>query len=885
MIISVAFAGIGFYISSQYGAIIEKIVSEAINENLKSEVKVASLEVSAFEDIPYLSLVFKDVAIMEPQDIRNDPDTLIFVENLSLQFDLLDILNGNYQLKQVKINNGFGRFLVSKSGSPNFFFWKSDSIESSNSEFKFKLNNVELNNVKYSYIDKSKKVGVRTFARKANLTGDFSSEKMKLLVDGDFDATSVNVGDVQYLSRRKLEINSGIEIDNNTDLITFLQGEIRFNKAFTLTAGGVINGSKYSFDIGSDRIRVEQLNSLVPKKYSDYKSKYHAIGDVKLKTEIQGDYNESAAPLIKAAFSLVKGELTDVTSNNSVENISFQGSYTNGKNRNSKTSELVFKDLSGNFPSGTVSGSLKIEDFDRMILSSSLKGGINLSDLYKLSSLKDFQYLGGKFDFDVNAILVLSQIFGERVELNESSLKGNIQLYDVEAQFQNNFNLKNLNGEIVLDNKIAKIINLKGDVQSSDIEINGEVQNALHWIFIRDSLRSQPLRILASLKADRLDVEEFLLKGEPEPEKNPTVGISFPFSELQLAVAMDTLIWGRFEASSVNAKLLLTNGRMIMNPVHFNTMDGEFNGKIILNREYDNSYKMNLISNSTNTNIQKLFFSFHNFGQNEIGSDNIEGTATINAILNSDLTNQLELLPSTVEAKTQIKIVDGKLINYKSLKAISDYFKSNILFRSVFKADKLEESLMNVKFETLENEIIIKNEEIISPRMTIGTSVLKLNFDGKVDFNGVMDYHFDFDISELLVKDRSKFKDNESIEEDENGGIRVFIHMYGPSDNPTIETDRERKRTFKKSKRSNEKSEFKSALKDEFGWFQSDTNLKQPVKITEFDIEWEEETDSTIVQKEKSDTSNVNKKKLKDVFKIKSESETEEFDFDDDDDF
>ena len=72
LIIALVFAGVGIYISTQYGTIIQNLVTEAINENLKSEVRVASIEVSTFDEIPYFSLVFRDIAILEPKDYQKN---------------------------------------------------------------------------------------------------------------------------------------------------------------------------------------------------------------------------------------------------------------------------------------------------------------------------------------------------------------------------------------------------------------------------------------------------------------------------------------------------------------------------------------------------------------------------------------------------------------------------------------------------------------------------------------------------------------------------------------------------------------------------------------------------------------------------------------------
>ena len=883
LIIALVFAGVGIYISTQYGTIVQKLVAKAINENLKSEVRVGSIEVSTFDEIPYFSLVFRGVAIMEPKDYQKTPDTLIFVKELSLQFDMLDMLAGNYQLKRVEISDGFGIFEVNKKGVQNFIFWKLDTTDFETSEFQFKLSHLELNRIKYSYIDKSKKVGVRTVAKSAIVTGDFNSKKLKLLVKGDFHSTSVEVDGIQYLSKRNLEINTGLQINNETNVINFLQGEIRFNNAFTLVASGKIDGPSYVFDIGSKKIRLEQLNSLVPKKYSDYKNRYESSGDIEVQVKIKGNYDKSAAPSVRTNFSLKDGTLKEKESKGIIENISLEGYYTNGKNRNAKTSKLLFEKLSGSFPSGKMVGELKLEDFDKLVFSTKLSGSSDLREIVEFSNINNVDVTKGLLDFDVDVKLILSRLMKENVNLKGSNLKGNIQFSDVNIRFENSVNVQNLNGEIKLHNKIAQIIGVKGWVQSSEIELNGEIQNVLHWIFVRDSLRSQPLRIMASLSSDRLDALEFLTKKSKDEKGQEQNGFRFPFSELQLNVHFGDFVWDRFKASDLNAKLLLSNGRVVMNPVTFNSMDGEFEGKLILNKQYDNTFKMKLISNNRNTNVQKMFYSFYNFRQNEITEKIIEGTADISLVLNSELSENFEIYLESVDSKAKVKIVNGKLIEYKSLKAISDYFRSNILLRGVFRADELEKSLMQIRFDILENEIIIQDKKVILPRMIIGTTLLTLNIEGNIDFNGVMDYRIDFDISDLLVKDKSKIENNESISDLESEGIRVFIHMFGPSDNPRIEMDKERRKAYKKNKRSAEKNEFKSALKEEFGLFDADSSLKDPVIIQDFDIEWEEEEDSATVVSTKKDSSKTKKKGVKQIFKLGSKEETEEFDFGDDD--
>ncbi len=144
--------------------------------------------------------------------------------------------------------------------------------------------------------------------------------------------------------------------------------------------------------------------------------------------------------------------------------------------------------------------------------------------------------------------------------------------------------------------------------------------------------------------------------------------------------------------------------------------------------------------------------------------------------------------------------------------------------------EALDGKLNNISFETLENTIFIKNSTIRIPSMVIESSALDITTEGSHTFNNYIDYKFSFRFRELKsVKDESEF--GEVV--DDGTGVRVWVRMFGPLDNPTIEWDKQSKKEQAKENRQEAKNEAFSILKTEFGFKKNDTTVKQYIPKTQ----------------------------------------------------
>ena len=107
--------------------------------------------------------------------------------------------------------------------------------------------------------------------------------------------------------------------------------------------------------------------------------------------------------------------------------------------------------------------------------------------------------------------------------------------------------------------------------------------------------------------------------------------------------------------------------------------------------------------------------------------------------------------------------------------------------------------------------------------MEIRSNALDIELTGTHTFEDLIDYRFAFRFREL--KDQQR--DSEFGEVlDDGTGMRVYMRMHGPLDDPTIEWDKQAKKEQAKENREEAKQDAKAILKTEFGFFKNDTTVQ-----------------------------------------------------------
>jgi hypothetical protein len=250
---------------------------------------------------------------------------------------------------------------------------------------------------------------------------------------------------------------------------------------------------------------------------------------------------------------------------------------------------------------------------------------------------------------------------------------------------------------------------------------------------------------------------------------------------------------------------------------------------------------VNVHSALYNLDIQKLFHTFNNFGQTQLTDKHLKGIISGNCTFSSSFDSTFSIRKESILSENNLVIRDGELNGFSPLLALSRFIEV--------------EELQNIQFETLENNILIRDGQIIIPSMDINTNALNLSASGTHGFNNHYDYRLRLKLSELLYRKARGAKNSEFIVAEDDSDTRVlFLKVYNDGSGSHVEMDREQTAEKIRNDLNREKLELKKILNEELGLFKNDERVMeaddlQKVHDEIFTFEFSEEADSTRVNK------------------------------------
>ena len=845
---------------------IKKQAVDELNAHLKSKVEVEKIELTALDQFPNISLKFKNVFIKDVKSANQD-DTLIYSEKLYLNFNFIDVIRGDYAVKNVIFDNATININIDKLGVENHLIWISDSTN--NNAVNFSLEQVVFNALNFNYTNELNNQYYSFYSAELALNGDFYRSNYSLAVNGVADVLNFTSNEVTYLKKKKVNLDLNLQVDlqtmnyqlNNSSL--FVEGmPFQINGNYILKETPTIN-----LNIIGNNIQIGQVFRVFPLKMLKVISTYNAKGKFEFEASIIGELSNAKSPFFSANFAVNNGSVVEIKSNTELASIFLVGSYSS---RIKKEKErLLISNFNAILGDEKCKGSFEISNFNNPNIKGNLNSNLPLKELLKFSSLdwgeiEGFLHSNLNFEFVYNKSLEhynLKKLEGVFV-LNNFSLVNsaeNIFLRNVKGEFASN-------GEQLLGTKI------KGELNDSKLVSEMKLVNFKKLITFENTVPE----ITGQIHLDEFLVDPFLSSQSNE---------SKPFYvqdsiDLNLLVKVKKLTYKSFNSKNVKGQLLISNGNLKFKHISLDANKGSYQFDLAITRQTQTNYLFLIQGEAQNIAISNLFSEFENFGQEYLTDAHLKGRTTVDLKLAIPFENDFTYNENDINASANFAIKKGELINHESVIAMDDYLNKNKLAKTFIDVNKLSKNLRHIYFSDLTNSIEIINGKIKIPKMEISSNVLDFKLSGVHFFNDSIDYNIAFRLKDVLNQK------NETIEEiqvkDDQVGRLIFFRMHGTSENPIFELDRKSKKQQKKENNTKEKKEIKSILKVEFGVFSKDTtlNIITEKDTTVFEMEWEEEEtenkESKAVSKSETKPSKKEKKINKWLKKIGVEEEKEE---------
>jgi len=790
----------GILIVTLFEEEIKNYAVKEISKQLKTDIKVKEVSLTLWGQFPSASLQFTDVMIQETFEKK---DTLIYAENVYLNFSVSDFISGRYEVKEVTIENSAIHLKKKASGEDNYHFWKES--EGDAEEFSINLSAANLKNTFITLDDKHSKVELEVLAKNSQINGDVGSQFVLLSGDLISDVRHLKVDGKSYLNKKLVSGTVNIEIDLKDDLYTFKECDLSINE-LPLNINGTIDINEYESKLDliakSKKADLSAVIKNLPSFIQQQLSSFQSRGEFQSVIAITGGVSSKKSPAVNASFKLSNGNITNSSSGIELKNISTSGTYKVAEGREDL---LLFDNLSCTLGSGDFNASGKISRLSNPFINGSIDGKIQLDAFSAFFNLTEIESMSGLAEVSLN----YKGNFGESwkpsaASINKANVSGTCQISQASIKLHRNPHIiTEINGSLNLKEGNAYVPNLTAKVDQSDFKFTGEFNDLVSYMLVKE----QKLAVNANLTCAFLDLNSLL---SSDPESEGTYNFSLPSDvELSLNTNIDQLVFRAFLASAINTKVYLNNKKLKISPLDMKTSEGSFNTSLTFTQKKNGGFLVESMGTLKDINITQLFASFENFGQGFITDKHLKGNTACDFSFSASMSEDMKIDQKSILVEAELALKNGELIGQSSLIEMGDFLVEKKLVSAITNVNSLSKKLNHVRFSELSNTIIIKNETVHIPKMTIYSDVLNIKAEGSHKFNNQIAYSIGFDLADLSKR--------EGLAEDEKGLSKyIFISMDGTTTNPEFGYDKLAIKEQRQESRQEEKVKIKSLIKDEF---------------------------------------------------------------------
>ncbi|WP_299899843.1 AsmA-like C-terminal region-containing protein [uncultured Aquimarina sp.] len=527
--------GLMLYIQSNQSEIIQGEI-EKLNKEHKGLVSIGESELSLFSNFPYVSIKVYDVKIFETKE--DNAPVIMDVKDIYVGFNLWDIVKGNYDIQSLVVEEGVFNIVIHENNTTNIQNSLASTSESESSSTNIHLKKIRFKNLDVHTLDEATNSDVEKFIYAGN--GGFSQKDSMISghVDTHFELNVIKDGDTTFIHNKHFEVHTDLVFNERTGILDIApSGIVMENGDFELegsidTKNDVdldlsINGTKPNFDM---------LIAFAPTDVIPVLEKYRNAGEIYFNAKIEGPANKGNRPFIKANFGAGKAYLENTKRAKKIDNMGFNGYFTNGSNRDASTMEFSLTDMTASLEKGEFKGSLFVKNFESPEVDMQVNSNFNLNFITEFFELEQVQNTSGEVSLKMNfhdiididnpekALQKLNQAYFAELNIKDLSLEAK----ELPAP------LHDLNVQLVMNGKEANLNQFELLIGESDLSISGFLSDLPAMVHHTDI----PVDVHLDISSKNLDIaqltrfsnQDSIKTGFDEQIKKLSMGFSFKAS-------------------------------------------------------------------------------------------------------------------------------------------------------------------------------------------------------------------------------------------------------------------------------------------------------------------------------------------------------------------
>ena len=372
----------------------------------------------------------------------------------------------------------------------------------------------------------------------------------------------------------------------------------------------------------------------------------------------------------------------------------------------------------------------------------------------------------------------LTTLYNPTTDKLNGKLKGTLRLRDVSLSYlPGKFTANQLRGDISFDENNVLLPNLRMQDGHNTLLISGKINDLPVALF--GSPRPAQAYVHVNIPDwTLLWPDKLINRDKRQSSRTSTLKLSQlldkTIDNLQITASLESekMQFRRLKATQIRGQIIMKDRLIEVENLSMNTCGGSvrFSGgfQTFKNRNYPLFFADGQLSQA---NVESVFYSLGNFGQNTLTHRHMKGTLSADFHFESLIKNDSSFYKPSMKGHVNVDLTKARIVNFKPMLDIK-----KLLFRN--------RALENVQFAPLRTRFILRGEEVEVNKMKIESNVLYFFLDGVYSFGNKTDLSIQIPMGNLRRKDPNSNLTIRSVEDirgsiiflralDEGGEVRI----------------------------------------------------------------------------------------------------------------
>ncbi|WP_340155794.1 AsmA-like C-terminal region-containing protein [uncultured Winogradskyella sp.] len=765
---------------------IDTIVQNYADENLNAELSFDDINLSLISSFPKAEVSVENLKITNRAPFEGE--TLATAKSLSFEMGVMQLLKGTedpLEINEIIADELLLVIKTNKTGAVNYDIVKESETDAAPTEtessggFSFDIDNYELNNSAFTYIDDTSNLTFYLTEINHKGTGIFSGEKSELDTNTEANVTFA-MDSTEYLSNNSIKLDALIDLDLEQQKYTFKENKAYIN-ALPLEFDGYVQlveaGQQIDITFKNPEASFKDFLAVIPKAYAKDIANVNTTGNFTVNGIIKGLVSEETIPTLDINLNSSNASFKYPDLPKSVRNITIDASVKNTTGNVDDTFVNIDK-LNFQIDEDVFKSEIHVKNLTKnQQIDAKLDGVLNLANITKAYPVELENELSGILKGNINTSFDMNAI--ETNAYQRIKNVGSVSISDFIFSSEDIVNPIQINkADLAFKPGTVSLNSFDALTGKSDFSATGTINNLLGFL-----LSDKKLEGNFNVNSNTFAISDFMSEDETATESsNKTTSesesLKIPdFLDCTITANAKTVIYDNLNLKNVKGQLLIKDQNANLK----NMTTDIFNGQLG-------------ISGNVSTKAAKPAFdmslAMQNFdiSQSFKDLDMLKALAPIAKVLQGKLNSTIDVSGFLDESfSPDLSSISGS--------AIADILTNNIDAANSPLLSSLDSKLSFIDFskidlKDLKTKLSFENGQVSVKPFTVNYKDIPIVVSGSHSFSNTMNYSAVFQVpAKYLGSDVNRLIGKINDNEVNKLTVPVTANIGGTFTSPIIQTD------------------------------------------------------------------------------------------------